>query len=124
MHSAYNGQYAGGKFRISNKEATVAVAQKSEFLAVNQKIRVRVPAVTPFIEVFVRYVPNSQCGLRSTGHNCGESLIFVSSRGVMYSAPRFERGGCRRNSCREHQRNVNRTSEPGFPAKEIVAHLA
>jgi hypothetical protein len=34
--------------RISNKEEAVAVAQESEFLAVNQKIRVRIPAVTPF----------------------------------------------------------------------------
>jgi hypothetical protein len=35
--------------RISTtSEEAVAVAQESEFLAVNQKIRVRIPAVTPF----------------------------------------------------------------------------
>ena len=28
--------------------------------------------------------------------------IFQRSRSSMYRAPRFERGGCRRNSCQEH----------------------
>src|SRR2546428_10298475 len=31
---------------------------------------------------------------------------------------------CRCESCRGHQPNVNRTSEPGFFAKEIVAHFS
>ncbi len=38
---------AGGS-DFHNKEEAVAVAQESEFLAVNQKIRVRIPAATPF----------------------------------------------------------------------------
>ena len=38
---------AGGS-DFHNKEEAVAVAQESEFLAVNQKIRVRISAVTPF----------------------------------------------------------------------------
>ena len=39
---------AGRRIGFPNEEEAVAVAQKSEFLAVNQKIRVRIPAVTPF----------------------------------------------------------------------------
>ena len=68
---------------------------------------------------------------------------FSCSRSSMYRAPRIERGGCRRKSCRECHplprrrfqkpdsasanlaagtslRNVNRTSAPGLCAKEIV----
>ena len=52
MHSSRKGDHAGaapaGGSDFQNKEEAVAVAQESEFLAVNQKIRVRIPAVTPF----------------------------------------------------------------------------
>ena len=51
MHSSRKGDHAGaapaGGSDFHNKEEAVAVAQESEFLAVNQKIRVRIPAVTP-----------------------------------------------------------------------------
>ena len=38
---------AGRRIGFPKKETAVAVAQESESLAVNQKIRVRIPAVTP-----------------------------------------------------------------------------
>jgi hypothetical protein len=34
--------------------------------------------------------------------SASSSVSFQRSRSSMYRAPRFERGGCRRNSCREH----------------------
>lgn len=65
--------------------------------------------------------------------------IFKCSRGVMYSAPRFERGGCRRNSCREYhfglqalivkQPAFNRLNgehypgRPPFPSRLIAGYL-
>ena len=43
----------------------MAVAQESEFLAVNQKIRVRIPAVTPF-------------------HNARDAEIVEAAKAVCY----------------------------------------
>jgi hypothetical protein len=43
------------------KEEAVAVAQESEFLAVNQKIRVRIPAVTPSHARYAEAVEAADC---------------------------------------------------------------
>ena len=39
---------AGRRIQFSNEEEAVAVAQESEFLVVDQKIQVRIPAATHF----------------------------------------------------------------------------
>ena len=39
---------------------------------------------------------------RQAGQNRPGAPFQQRSRSSMYRAPRFERGGCRRNSCREH----------------------
>ena len=46
------------------------------------------------------------------------------SRSPTAEAPNSNLGQCECNSRRGHQWNVNRTSEPGLFAKEIVAHSA
>ena len=50
MHRTRNADHAGAAPAGGSDFPTrkkLAVAQESEFLAVNQKIRVRIPAVTP-----------------------------------------------------------------------------
>jgi hypothetical protein len=52
----------------------VAVAQESEFLAVNQKIRVRIPAVTPSHARYTKADEAADCNPALTRCESGSAL--------------------------------------------------
>ena len=60
----------------------MAVAQESEFLAVNQKIRVRIPAVTPFHKNArdAEVVEAADCNSALTRCESGRALHFRGHR--------------------------------------------
>ena len=58
----------------------MAVAQESEFLAVNQKIWVRIPAVTPSHARYAKVVEAADCNPALTWCKSGRALHFYSAK--------------------------------------------
>jgi hypothetical protein len=73
----------------------VAVAQESEFLAVNQKIRVRIPAVTPFHNARdAEAVEAAACKPALTRCESGRALHFGAMVQQQDDAMALRRSGC------------------------------
>jgi hypothetical protein len=73
----------------------VAVAQESEFLAVNQKIRVRIPAVTPFHNARdAEIVEAAACKPALTRCESGRALHFGAIVQEQDDAMALRRSGC------------------------------
>ena len=73
----------------------MAVAQESEFLAVNQKIRVRIPAVTPFHNARdAEIVEAAACKPALTRCESGRALHFGAIVQEQDDAMALRRSGC------------------------------
>ena len=73
----------------------MAVAQESEFLAVNQKIRVRIPAVTPFHNARdAEIVEAAACKPALTRCESGRALHFGAIVQQQDDAMALRRSGC------------------------------
>ena len=73
----------------------MAVAQESEFLAVNQKIRVRIPAVTPFHSARdAEIVEAAACKPALTRCESGRALHFGAIVQEQDDAMALRRSGC------------------------------
>ena len=73
----------------------MAVAQESEFLAVNQKIRVRIPAVTPFHNAGdAEIVEAAACKPALTRCESGRALHFGAIVQEQDDAMALRRSGC------------------------------
>ena len=73
----------------------MAVAQESEFLAVNQKIRVRIPAVTPFHNARdAEAVEAAACKPALTRCESGRALHFGAIVQEQDDAMALRRSGC------------------------------
>ena len=73
----------------------MAVAQESEFLAVNQKIRVRIPAVTPFHNARdAAVVEAADCKPALTRCESGRALHFGAIVQEQDDAMALRRSGC------------------------------
>ena len=98
MHSTCIGAHAGQhrpEDPLSKQEAAVAVAQESEFLAVNQKIRVRIPAVTPFHNARdAEIVEAAACKPALTRCESGRALHFGAIVQQQDDATASRRSGC------------------------------
>ena len=79
----------------------MAVAEESEFLAVNQKIRVRIPAVTPFHKARdAKIVEAAACKPALTRCESGRALHFGALVQEQDDAMALRRSGCDCGSCR------------------------
>ena len=77
----------------------MAVAQESEFLAVNQKIRVRIPAVTPSQRAKGKVVEPAVCKTELPGASPGRASISgPSSNSKTTRRHRVDRGAIPRGS--------------------------
>ena len=110
MHRTRNADHAvavpAGGSKFPNKEEAVAVAQESESLAVNQKIRVRIPAATPHTSrAQGKVVEPSVCKTELPGANAMRgSAIPTNAERILHSR-RSGNPGCASNFGHEEDSN-------------------
>lgn len=98
MHSSRKGDHAGaapaGGSTFPIREAAVAVAQESESLAVNQMIRVRVPAATPPQRAQGKAVEPPVCKTGLPGASPGRAFTCGAIVQQQDTAMAWRRSGC------------------------------